>query len=138
MSRSGGVSVNGSYHQENLPEQRLCSAAKLVRGVRRSGFFGEAASFRRLCSQRNACLCQAQGIGVFMQWFSKRSIAGEFLQLSIPTVLAGWIYAIYSVADGVFIGRYIGSQALAALNLALPVLYVPYAFGLLIGVGAPH
>jgi Na+-driven multidrug efflux pump len=70
-----------------------------------------------------------------MQWFSKRSIAGEFLQLSIPTVLAGWIYAIYSVADGVFIGRYIGSQALAALNLALPVLYVPYAFGLLIGVG---
>lgn len=74
-------------------------------------------------------------IGVFMQWFSKRSIAREFLQLSIPTVLAGWIYAVYSVADGVFIGRFIGARALAALNLALPVLYVPYAFGLLIGVG---
>lgn len=68
--------------------------------------------------------------------FCRRSpILREFFQLSMPTVLAGWIYAVYSVADGVFLGRYIGTQALAALNLVLPVLYIPYAFALLVGVG---
>lgn len=59
----------------------------------------------------------------------------EFFQLCMPTVLAGWIYAVYSMADGVFLGHYIGTPALASLNLVLPVLYIPYAFALLIGVG---
>ncbi|MCW3479809.1 MATE family efflux transporter [Neisseriaceae bacterium JH1-16] len=52
-----------------------------------------------------------------------------------PVVLTAWVYSTYSIVDGIFIGRYVGSEGLAALNLLLPLLYVPYAFSILIGVG---
>ncbi|WP_235024245.1 MATE family efflux transporter [Caballeronia cordobensis] len=53
----------------------------------------------------------------------------------MPTVLAAWVYCMHSVISGIFIGRYIGADALAALNLLVPLLYLPYAFSVMIGVG---
>ncbi|WP_237171926.1 MATE family efflux transporter [Pandoraea norimbergensis] len=59
----------------------------------------------------------------------------QFTALAIPTILSGWVYTIYTLIDGIFIGRYVGQQALAALNLVVPLLYVPYAFSVMVGVG---
>ena len=59
----------------------------------------------------------------------------QFASLAIPTILSGWVYTVYTLIDGIFIGRYVGEQALAALNLVVPLLYVPYAFSVMIGVG---
>lgn len=59
----------------------------------------------------------------------------QFTSLAIPTILSGWVYTVYTLIDGIFIGRYVGEQALAALNLVVPLLYVPYAFSVMIGVG---
>ncbi|WDD90553.1 multidrug transporter MatE (plasmid) [Burkholderia sp. FERM BP-3421] len=59
----------------------------------------------------------------------------RYAALAVPTILSGWVYTIYTLIDGVFIGRYVGPQALAALNLILPLLYVPYAFSVMMGVG---
>ena len=42
---------------------------------------------------------------------------------------------MHSVISGIFIGRYVGADALAALNLLVPLLYLPYAFSVMIGVG---
>ncbi len=64
------------------------------------------------------------------------AIRREFVELAIPTVLSGWIYTIYTLIDGIFIGRYVGEQALAALNLIVPLMYLPYAVSLMVGVGA--
>ena len=44
--------------------------------------------------------------------------------------------SLITIVDGYFAGNYIGSQALAAINLGLPVLYLYLAVGLMIGVGA--
>ena len=71
-----------------------------------------------------------------MLWQFEKPIVREFMHLALPTVLAGWVYIVYTITSGVFIGRFVGSQALAALNLILPVLYVPYAISLMIGIGA--
>ncbi|MEG1970440.1 MAG: MATE family efflux transporter [Burkholderiaceae bacterium] len=64
------------------------------------------------------------------------AIRRQFVELAIPTILSGWIYTIYTLVDGIFIGRYIGEQALAALNLIVPLMYLPYAVSLMVGVGA--
>lgn len=66
---------------------------------------------------------------------SSDSLFRQFTKLAIPTVLAAWVYCMHSVISGIFIGRYIGADALAALNLLVPLLYLPYAFSVMIGVG---
>ncbi|AKM32174.1 multidrug transporter MatE [Pandoraea faecigallinarum] len=63
------------------------------------------------------------------------SLLKEFTSLAVPTILSGWVYTIYTLIDGIFIGRYVGQQALAALNLVVPLLYVPYAISVMVGVG---
>ena len=70
-----------------------------------------------------------------MQNTSQKSLLKEFIVLAIPTLLSGWVYTLYTFVDGIFIGRYLGSQSLAALNLLVPLIYVPYALSLMIGVG---
>ncbi|MGS0742534.1 MATE family efflux transporter [Glaciimonas sp. GG7] len=70
-----------------------------------------------------------------MQNTSRKSLLKEFIVLAIPTLLSGWVYTLYTFVDGIFIGRYLGSQSLAALNLLVPLIYVPYALSLMIGVG---
>ncbi len=66
---------------------------------------------------------------------AKTSLLKQFTSLAIPTILSGWVYTVYTLIDGIFIGRYVGEQALAALNLVVPLLYVPYAFSVMAGVG---
>ncbi|VVD59160.1 multidrug transporter MatE [Pandoraea aquatica] len=66
---------------------------------------------------------------------ARTSLLKEFTSLAIPTILSGWVYTIYTLIDGIFIGRYVGQQALAALNLVVPLLYVPYAVSVMVGVG---
>jgi Na+-driven multidrug efflux pump len=63
-------------------------------------------------------------------------LARDYIALAIPTVLSALVYTTYSIIDGVFIGRYVGADGLAALNLAVPLLYVPYAISMMVGVGA--
>ncbi|VVE86946.1 MATE family efflux transporter [Pandoraea bronchicola] len=65
----------------------------------------------------------------------RTSLLKQFASLAIPTILSGWVYTVYTLIDGIFIGRYVGEQALAALNLVVPLLYVPYAFSVMAGVG---
>jgi putative MATE family efflux protein len=63
------------------------------------------------------------------------SLARRFAGYAVPTVLAAWVFCLHSVISGIFIGRHIGADALAALNLLVPLLYLPYAFSMMIGVG---
>lgn len=63
------------------------------------------------------------------------SLVRQFSNYAVPTVLAAWVYCMHSVISGIFIGRHVGADALAALNLLVPLLYLPYAFSVMIGVG---
>lgn len=52
-----------------------------------------------------------------------------------PSVSASLVTSIYILADTIMVGRGCGAEALAALNLVLPVFAVLYACGTLFGVG---
>ena len=54
----------------------------------------------------------------------------------IPTVFALCLTGMYSVVDGLFIGRAVGDEGLAAVNLAWPVPAVITALGIGIGIAA--
>ena len=57
------------------------------------------------------------------------------LQFSVPSIIAMFLQTVITITDGYFTGNYVGENALAAINLGLPVLYFYLGVGLCVGVG---
>lgn len=57
------------------------------------------------------------------------------LQFSIPSIIAMLLQTVITITDGYFTGNYVGDNALAAINLGLPILYFYLGAGLCVGVG---
>ena len=57
------------------------------------------------------------------------------LHFAIPSIIAMVLETVITITDGYFTGNYVGENALAAINLGLPILYFYLGIGLCIGVG---
>lgn len=64
------------------------------------------------------------------------SVKKQFFKYLVPSVSAMWFFSIYTMVDGMFVGRGVGDKALAAVNLAMPFVNTVFAVALLIAVGA--
>ena len=58
-----------------------------------------------------------------------------FLRYAMPGVLAWVFLALQTIADGFIVGRLIGADALASVNIAAPVYSIVTAIAVIIGVG---
>jgi len=54
---------------------------------------------------------------------------------SVPAIIAMLVNALYNVVDRIFIGRFVGENALAGLTIAFPIMMIIFAFCGLIGIG---
>ncbi len=63
------------------------------------------------------------------------SIYKQFWKYTIPTVAAMLVNGLYQVIDGIFIGRYVGAEGLAGINVAWPVIGTILGIGMMVGVG---
>lgn len=52
-----------------------------------------------------------------------------------PTIIGMLTHSVYCIVDVMFIGLFIGSQGLAAFNIAMPIYTIYSALGLMLGVG---
>ena len=68
--------------------------------------------------------------------FEKLSPTKLFFRCAIPSMITMAFGALYQVADGLFVGRFIGGDALAAVNLIMPVIMMVFALSDMIAVGA--
>lgn len=59
-----------------------------------------------------------------------------FLKLAIPSLVSMIFSSIYMMSDGMFVGKVIGSKALAAINLVFPIIMIVFAVGDMIAAGA--
>ena len=66
----------------------------------------------------------------------KAYIRSKFLHYVLPSVAAMWVYTIYTMVDGIFVARGVGENALAAVNLSMPVVNTAFACGILFAVAA--
>ncbi|MGN0907339.1 MAG: MATE family efflux transporter [Bullifex sp.] len=57
------------------------------------------------------------------------------LAYSIPSIISMLLTTAVTVTDAFFVGNHVGEEALAAINLGLPVLYLFLGVGLCTGVG---
>ena len=59
-----------------------------------------------------------------------------FVKLAVPSLISMLFSSIYMLADGIFVGKIIGSKALAAINLVFPIIMIVFAVGDMIAAGA--
>lgn len=67
--------------------------------------------------------------------FGRMNIPSLFVKLLVPTLLGMMFGALLNLADGIFVGRGVGSDALAAVNIAAPLFLVATGLALTFGAG---
>ncbi len=65
------------------------------------------------------------------QSFTTKSL----LRFVFPSIVMMVLMSIYSIVDGIFISRIIGSEALSAVNIVYPIISLIYALGTMLATG---
>lgn len=68
------------------------------------------------------------------------SIAKDFkffslLRFALPTMVMMIFMSLYSIVDGIFISRLLGTNALSAANIVYPVISIVFAVGIMLSAG---
>lgn len=56
-------------------------------------------------------------------------------KFSIPAIISMLLTSLITIADGFFIGNYVGKEGIAAVNLGLPIIYLYLGVGLMVSIG---
>ena len=67
--------------------------------------------------------------------FETKPILKLVVKFSIPSVISMLVNAIYNIVDRIFVGQFVGENALGGLTIAFPLMMVIFAIGTLFGVG---
>ena len=67
--------------------------------------------------------------------FEKLPPTKLFFRCAVPSMITMAFGALYQIADGLFVGRFIGGDALAAVNLIMPIIMIVFGFANLIATG---
>ena len=68
--------------------------------------------------------------------FGTAKIPRLFRNIFVPTLLGMASWSLITVADGIFVGRGVGSHGIAAINICYPVFILLAGFALMVGMGA--
>ena len=68
--------------------------------------------------------------------FGKENVSLLFKKIFYPTLLGMLFSALFVITDGIFVGRGLGSDALAAVNIVAPIWLFATGIGLMFGMGA--
>lgn len=59
----------------------------------------------------------------------------SLLMFALPTAIMMVVVSLYTIVDGIFIARYVGSNALASINIVSPFYSAILAIGVMLGTG---
>ncbi len=65
-----------------------------------------------------------------------QSIGSLLWKFSLPAIVGMLVNALYNIVDRIFVGRGVGSLAIAATTVAFPIMLIIFAVAMLIGIGA--
>lgn len=67
---------------------------------------------------------------------SEEKIGKLLLSFSVPAIVGMLVNALYNIVDRIFVGRGVGSLAIAGITIGFPVMLILMAFSMLVGLGA--
>ncbi len=65
-----------------------------------------------------------------------RSLIHDFFRFIIPSLIAQWVYALYTMIDGMFVARGVSELALSGVNIAMPFVTLLFSVALIFAVGS--
>lgn len=68
----------------------------------------------------------------------KKLMRKKFINYLVPSVVAMWVYSLYTMVDGIFVSWGVGPLALASVNLAMPFVNFIFATSILFATGATY
>ncbi|WP_419502378.1 MATE family efflux transporter [Candidatus Allofournierella excrementavium] len=71
-----------------------------------------------------------------IQAFSRPMSYGQYLKSLLPSVLTMIFLLFYTTIDGFFVSRYAGSDALAGINIVIPITCVTFGVAVMLATGA--
>lgn len=66
----------------------------------------------------------------------EKTVFKTILRYAIPSVVSMWIFTLYTMVDGIFIGKYVGTLGLAGVNITMPLINLTFAIGIMIAIGS--
>ena len=72
--------------------------------------------------------------------FMSHLINGHFtpaslLKFAAPSIIMMMFMSLYTIIDGIFISRFVGSNALSSINIVYPIINIVFAIGTMLGTG---
>jgi putative MATE family efflux protein len=68
--------------------------------------------------------------------FANEKISRLFWRYALPAIIGAVVNTLYNIIDGIFIGHWVGKEALSGLGIILPIMNFLAAIGMLVGVGS--
>lgn len=65
-----------------------------------------------------------------------KSLKQDFFRFIIPSLIAQWVYALYTMIDGLFVARGVSELALSGVNIAMPFVTLLFSVALMFAVGS--
>jgi putative MATE family efflux protein len=57
-------------------------------------------------------------------------------KLAVPAMVGMFVMALYNLVDTIFVGRFVGTNAIAGLSVSFPMQMIVMGFGIMNGIGA--
>lgn len=67
---------------------------------------------------------------------AEKSLPRKLMGYLLPSVAAQWVFALYTMVDGMFVARGVSELAMAAINISMPFISLIFSLSLIISVGA--
>ncbi len=61
--------------------------------------------------------------------------AGWLIRFALPTILSSVFSSLYTTVDGIFVARWVNTDALSAINIVMPMIFLASALGMMFGTG---
>ncbi|MBR3992526.1 MAG: MATE family efflux transporter, partial [Anaerotignum sp.] len=66
---------------------------------------------------------------------SKEFTLSSLIKFTLPTIIMLVFVATYTIVDGIFVSRYVGTTALSAMNIVFPLINILIGLGVMLGTG---
>lgn len=86
-------------------------------------------------SNRQSDVAATATVGSSTEALGQQSIGRLLAQYSIPAIIASVATSLYNIVDSIFIGRGVGSMAIAGLAITFPLMNLVAAFCMMIAAG---
>lgn len=67
--------------------------------------------------------------------FSEKWNYKKYFSYVLPSILSMLFISLYTIVDGLFVAKYVGTMALAAVNITYPIYNLGFAFVIMLSVG---